>query len=128
MNPFQVVAKLSMVFWDDVAYAWVNYAANAPRSSFALVSNDPANAAVRGQNVFAGQSAAIVPTLPGWTTAKGPQLFYSTQVFGPLDWTQLRARTSVVGVSLCTVATNPVCTTFPCTFGLDKPVLTPLDV
>ncbi len=119
LNPFQVVAKMSVVFWDANAYAWVSFAANSQRASFDLRLAD-------GTNVFAGQPS--LTTLPGFSSP--PQrMFYSTSVFGPLDWSVLGPRfnpSAGVRVRICDGAN--VCTTSLCMFGADKPVLKPSDV
>ena len=81
LNPFQVVTKMTVVFWDSVAYAWVNYAANSERDSFEIQWN--------GTNIFQGQSS--LPSLPGFDSAP-KKMYYNTNVFGPLDWTTLGAR------------------------------------
>lgn len=125
MDPFQAIAKVSVVYWASTAYAWVNYAANSERSSLAFISNNASDPTTLGQSIFLGQPANVLPSQPGFGSADGPQLFYSTGVFGPLNWTVLEPRMTRVGVRLCTTGATPTCTTYSCTFGSDKPVLRP---
>lgn len=117
LNPFQIAVKMTVVFWDSNAYAWVNYAANSERSSFRILWNDT--------NVFAGQPS--LAKMPGFS---GPpkKMFYSTSIFGPLDWSLLAPRFNTgqtVNVEICNDAE---CVSNVCSFTPDKPVLAPADV
>ncbi len=119
LNPFQVVAKMTVVFWDATAYAWLSYAANSQRASFEVQFN--------GTNIFAGQPS-LAAKLPGFS-APPQQMYYSTSVFGPLDWSLLGPRFSTAAaprVRICDAA--GACTNAQCVFGVDKPVLLPSDV
>jgi hypothetical protein len=118
LNPFQVVAKMTVVYWDAVAYAWLSYAANSQRASFEVQFN--------GTNVFAGQPS--LTKLPGF--AAPPQLmYYSTGVFGPLDWSLLGPRfNSAAGTRVRICDIGGACSNALCVFGQDKPVLRPADV
>jgi hypothetical protein len=118
LNPFQVVVKMSVLFFDSSAYSWVSFAANSQRSSLQFLLSD-------GSSVFAGQPSLSSP--PGFSTP--PQrMFYATSVFGPLDWTVLAPRfnsNSGVQIRICDAG---ACTVSNCLFGADKPVLKPSDV
>jgi hypothetical protein len=118
LDPFQVVAKMTAIFWGNVSYAYVNYAANSVRDSFEIIS-------LNDTNVFEGQTT--LTKLPGFNTP--PQkMFYSTSIFGPLDWTILSERFNSganVNVKICE---GTVCEVKACKFGVDKPVLKPEDI
>jgi hypothetical protein len=118
LNPFQVVAKMTVLYWDAVAYARVNYAANSQRSFFEIQVN--------GTNVFAGQPS--LPKLPGF--AAPPQLmYYNTLLFGPLDWSLLGPRfSSAAGTRVHICDSSNACLDALCVFGPDVPVLSPADV
>lgn len=127
LNPFQVLVKVTAIFWDNHAYSWVNFASNTEQESFEIISNNASDPSTFEQNIYTGQT---MPKLPGFSNVDGPaRLYYQTSVFGPLDWDLLGPRfnsQASVAVKLCKTSTD--CSTYSCIFGVDKPVLTPADV
>lgn len=118
-NPFQVMAKVSVVYFNNHAYAWVNYAANSVRSSLQFVNSS-------GISIFSGQSS--LPTQPGFGVADGSLMFYETSIFGPMDWAVLKLQfdpaVGPVYVQICVDALPTSCSLHACAFGPDRPVLT----